>query len=516
MNKRKFTGLIVLMVVSVVAIIWVQVTWIGNSVRVQSEQFDFFVINSLRNTASSMETNRRMNFLNDMFISGYSALPQTVMRSANAGVTPESFSIESKSTSETDSVEIVVSTNNNPPVTMKVSRDDARATLQSSIVVAPDEYMRWVQQQAIEFQSMSNQLVSEMFGWERNMKINREELLHTLQGELTASGIDTPFEFAIIRGDSIVDGVYSKVRSKDFRESPYKVNLFAEGLLRKGETLSVVFPRKTNYVLGSMGLMLGGSGLFLLIIISTFALSLWFIIRQKKTSEMQADFINNMTHEFKTPLATISLAADTIANSRVISDQDKVRHFVGMIKKENSRMNSQVETILQIATLDKHEMDFRFSETDLHDVIIKAIDTIEIQVTERGGMINRHLEAGNSIITGDAEHLRNLVHNLLDNANKYSERAPEITITTGSNESGIILSVQDKGIGMSKTVQNRVFERFYRESSGNIHNVKGFGLGLNYVKAITDAHGGTVTVESEQGAGSIFRVFLPFNGQSRA
>ncbi len=516
MNKRKFTGLIALMVVSIVAIIWVQVTWIGNSIRVQSEQFDFFVINGLRNTARSMETNRRMNFLNEMFIRGYSSLPGAVMRSATPGAMSESFSIESKASSDNDSVEVIVSTNNNPPYTLRVSRDDPRATAQSSIVVGSNEYMRWVQQQAIEFQSMSNQLVSEMFAWERNAKLNKEELLHTLQGELTASGINTPFEFAIIRGDSIVDGVWSKTKVKDFRTSPYKVSLFAEGLLRKGETLSVVFPRKTNYVLGSMGLMLGGSGLFLLIIISTFALSLWFIIRQKKTSEMQADFINNMTHEFKTPIATISLAADTIANSRVISDENKVRHFVGMIKKENLRMNKQVETILQIATLDKHEMDFSFSEVDLHEVIRQAIETVEIQVADRGGVITQHLDAENKIITGDAEHLRNLVHNLLDNANKYSERSPEISVSTVSNDSGIFLSVEDKGIGMSKAVQHRVFERFYRETTGDIHNVKGFGLGLNYVKAITDAHGGTVTVESEQGVGSIFTVFLPFNTESRA
>lgn len=516
MNRRKFTGLIVLMVVSVFAIIWVQVTWIGNSIRVQSEQFDFFVINSLRNTARSMETNRRMNFLNDMFISGYSALPQAISRSANPGVTSESFTIQSRTTSDTDSVEIVVSTNNNPPVRKKVPREEAPDAVQNGIVVGSEEYLRWVQQQSIEFQSMSNQLVSEMFGWERNMQLNKEELLHTLQGELTASGIKTPFEFAVIRGDSIVDGVYAKVKPREFIDSPYKVNLFAEGLLRKGETLSVVFPRRTNYVLGSMGLMLGGSGLFLLIIISTFALSLWFIIKQKKTSEMQADFINNMTHEFKTPIATISLAADTIVNNRVISDEDKVRHFAGMIKKENSRMNSQVETILQIATLDKHEMDFRFSETDMHDVINQAIDTIGIQVTDRGGELLRHLDASQSIVTGDAEHLRNLVHNLLDNANKYSEGAPKITIRTRSNESGIFLSVEDKGIGMSKAVQHRVFERFYRETTGNIHNVKGFGLGLNYVKAITDAHGGNVSVESEPGKGSTFTVFLPFNSEARA
>jgi two-component system phosphate regulon sensor histidine kinase PhoR len=306
------------------------------------------------------------------------------------------------------------------------------------------------------------------------------------------------------------------VKKKDFLNSPYKVNMFAQGLLRKGEILSVVFPRKTNYVLGTMGFMLGGFGLFLLIILSTFALSLWFIIKQKKTSEMQADFINNMTHEFKTPLATISLAADTIANNRVITDEDRVRHFVSMIKKENSRMNRQVETILQIATLDKHEMDFSYSPVDIHDIISEAIDTIEIQVTDRGGVINRQFDAERSVIRGDNEHLRNLVHNLLDNANKYSERAPEITVSTHNNESGVFLEVADRGIGMSKTVQNRVFERFYREATGNIHNVKGFGLGLNYVKAITDAHGGTVTVESESGKGSIFTVFLPYTNESRA
>ncbi len=516
MNMRKFTGLIVLMVVSVLAIVWVQVTWIRNSVRSQNEQFDFFVINSLRNTAYSMENNRRMSFLNEMFIRGYSALPQAIQRSSSPGLESGSFSIQSTSTAKNDSVEIVVSTNDNPPVKMKVTREEAREKMGNSIVVGNDEYMRWVQQQAAEFQSMSNQLASEMFVWEKKKEINKEELLQTLKGELAATGIDTPFEFAVIRGDSIIDGVFSRVKHKEFLDSPYKVSLFTQGLLRRGEVLSVVFPRKANYVLGTMGLVLGGFGLFLVIIISTFALSLWFIIRQKKTSEMQADFINNMTHEFKTPLATISLAADTIANNRVITDENKVRHFISMIKKENSRMNRQVETILQIATLDKHEMDFAFNPTDLHEVINQAIETIEIQVADRGGVIHRNLGAENSVITGDAEHLRNLVHNLLDNANKYSEKEPEITVRTRSNDSGIFLEVADRGIGMSKSVQTRVFERFYRETTGNIHNVKGFGLGLNYVKAITDAHGGTVTVESEQGKGSIFTVFLPFRNESRA
>ncbi|MCU0377972.1 MAG: HAMP domain-containing histidine kinase [Bacteroidales bacterium] len=516
MNKRKFIGLILLMVLSLGGIIWVQVTWIGNAIRVRNDQFDFFVINSLRNTASSMETSRRMSFLNEKLVSGSPVSPRLQHQGTMQGSFSGSLTIESSSASDQDSVEIVVATNNNPPVRMKVARDAAGTTVQQEVVIGSDEYIQWMQRRAGEFQSMSNQLITEMFVWEKELAIDKQELNRTLKSELAASGIETPFEFAIIRGDSLSDGIWSKVKEKEFKNSPYQVTLFSEGLLRKGETISVVFPYKTNYVLGSIALILGGSGLFSLIILSTFALSLWFIISQKKISEMKSDFINNMTHEFKTPIATISLAADTITNNKVIADEDKVRHFAGMIKKENARMNRQVESILQIATLDRQEVEFDFSETDIHDVITRAIETVEIQVTERGGVIRRHLDADRSVIAGDAEHLRNVIHNLLDNANKYSENAPEITVRTSSDDRGVKIVVEDKGKGMTRAVQSRVFERFYRETTGNIHNVKGFGLGLNYAKAITDAHGGNISVESEPGKGSRFSLFLPFNGNARA
>ena len=516
MNNRKFIGLISLMVISLLGIIWIQITWVGNAIKVRNDQFDFFVINSLRNTARAMEASRRMSFLNEQFLSGYpdpSLQNQSQGNNQMRGNFSGSLTINSDAYPGEDSVEIVISTNDNPPVKMKVPRE---GNVQQSIMVAPDEYMRWMHRRAGEFQSMSNQLITEMFAWEKDLKIDKNELDRILKSELAASGIKTPFEFAIFSMDTISDGLFSKVKTKEFKSSPYQVNLFSDGLVRKGETVSVVFPHKTNYVLGSIALILGGSGLFSLIIIATFALSLYFILTQKKISEMKSDFINNMTHEFKTPIATISLAADTITNTRVIADENKIRHFVGMIKKENARMNRQVETILQMATLDKRETEFDFTEVDFHDVINHAIDTIEIQVTERGGVINRLLEAENSMLTGDAEHLRNLVHNLLDNANKYSESAPQITLTTANNGQGIIMTVADRGIGMTKAVQARIFERFYRQTSGNIHNVKGFGLGLNYAKAIIDAHGGTITVESEPGEGSRFTVFLPFNEEARA
>jgi two-component system phosphate regulon sensor histidine kinase PhoR len=221
-----------------------------------------------------------------------------------------------------------------------------------------------------------------------------------------------------------------------------------------------------------------------------------------------------MTHEFKTPIATISLAADTITNSKVIKDEVSIRHFIGMIKKENSRMNKKVETILQIASLDKKEIEFKYENVSIHTIIEHALETIEIQVHQRNGKIKLSLNAEHPFIYGDGEHLTNLVNNLLDNAIKYSPESPEIIITTGNNEKGIILSVEDKGIGMTKAVQSKIFERFYRQSSGNVHDVKGFGLGLNYVRSIIEAHKGNITVYSEPGKGSRFEIFLPFNWEN--
>jgi two-component system phosphate regulon sensor histidine kinase PhoR len=229
---------------------------------------------------------------------------------------------------------------------------------------------------------------------------------------------------------------------------------------------------------------------------------------------MKSDFINNMTHEFKTPIATISLAADTITNPKVINDEPSIRHFIGMIKKENSRMDKKVETILQMASLDKKEIHFRFENLSLHEVIEHAVDTIDIIIRQRNGRVTMKLNAQEPVVCGDSEHIFNLVNNLLDNAIKYSPESPDITIETQNKGNGIMMSVSDKGTGMTKSVQAKIFERFYRQSSGNVHDVKGFGLGLNYVRAIVDAHKGNITVTSEPGKGSRFDVYLPFNPEN--
>jgi len=225
---------------------------------------------------------------------------------------------------------------------------------------------------------------------------------------------------------------------------------------------------------------------------------------------MKSDFINNMTHEFKTPIATISVAADSIANQKVIQSPERIRYFVDMIKKENLRMNRQVEDILTIARLDKKEFEFKWEAFNLHAVIENAIQSILLQVEKKGGTITSELLAANPVATSDPSHFANLIYNLLDNANKYSLNEPQITISTRNTSKGVVITIADQGIGMSKIVQNRIFERFYRQTSGNIHNVKGFGLGLSYVKAVVEANKGGISVHSEPGKGSTFEVFIPF------
>jgi two-component system phosphate regulon sensor histidine kinase PhoR len=225
---------------------------------------------------------------------------------------------------------------------------------------------------------------------------------------------------------------------------------------------------------------------------------------------MKSDFINNMTHEFKTPIATISVATDSITNEKVVNDPEKIRYFAGMIKKENNRMNQQVEDILTIARLDRKDFEFVWEATDVHELIKDAMQGIILQVEKRAGKIDLELNAVNPTVTTDHIHCTNVIYNLLDNAMKYSVEAPVLKITTINKTKGVLVSVEDNGIGMTKAVQSKIFERFYRQTSGNIHNVKGFGLGLNYVKAVLEANCGTISVQSEPGKGSRFEVFLPF------
>jgi len=330
-----------------------------------------------------------------------------------------------------------------------------------------------------------------------------------LNDELKNRDIPIEFQFGIF-SDSILYAHSEAADSAKLAGSEYKVELYPNAIFDRNLNLSVLFPGREGFIYRSLNWLLVASLIFSLFILTTFALSIFYILRQKKISEMKSDFINNMTHEFKTPIATISVATDSITNEKVVRDPERIKYFAGMIKKENARMNLQVEDILTIARLDRKDFEFNWEAIDSHELIKDAVQGIILQVEKRGGKIETHLDAKNSIITTDRKHCTNLIYNLLDNAMKYSAEAPEIAVATKNKANGVVISVQDSGIGMSKSVQSKIFEKFYRQSSGNVHNVKGFGLGLSYVKAVLEANRGNISVQSEPGKGSKFDVFLPF------
>lgn len=536
MGRKKFIWLIIMMLVSLIGIIWVQSVWIRNAVGTQNDNFDSAVIASINDAAGSIETSRELDFFNNFMFRGsraMSGLTDDILQYLGEGsyLSPAgeelSVRITNQAITRTPGQEpvvvihdTVIMANTDPaiifPSAERPANDDNVSIMsdRGSLYVQQQEFVEWVKKRQNEFQNMSNRMISEIYSWEKSLALDENEIAYALKRSLLFRNIHTPFEFAVIRNGVADEGSNKKSDVNDFIKSKYKVRLFPDNFIQQDLILSVIFPERTNYVLGSMAWVLSASLLFSLIILATFAMSLSFILRQKKISEMKSDFLNNMTHEFKTPIATISLAADTIVNSRVIGDEPKIRHFISMIKKENNRMNKKVETILQISSLDKREISFNFENLSLHTIIERAVDAIDIIVQQRTGKVNLHLDASEPVICGDEEHLYNLINNLLDNALKYSPGPPEITLGTRNNGSGIIIMVEDKGTGMSKSVQNRIFDRFYRKPSGNVHNVKGFGLGLNYVQAIVSAHRGNITVQSESGKGSRFDVFLPFNPEN--
>ncbi len=289
----------------------------------------------------------------------------------------------------------------------------------------------------------------------------------------------------------------------------YSVAVFQHSKMPPGE-LRVYFPNRTNIILSSLWKNAAGTALFAMIILSCFAYTLMVIFQQKKLSEMKTDFINNMTHEFKTPIATISLASDSIVSPMILGNPEKVQRFANIIKQENKRMNSQVEKVLQMALIDKRDFSLKFTEVNLHEVIQAAVENITLRVEKREGMVKPSLLATKSIIEGDHTHVANVINNLLDNAEKYSPDKPEISISTRDVSNGVEVTVQDNGIGISKEARKQIFDKFYRVPTGNLHDVKGFGLGLSYVKAMMTAHKGSVEVKSEPGKGSSFILTFPY------
>ena len=281
--------------------------------------------------------------------------------------------------------------------------------------------------------------------------------------------------------------------------------------LNPEEKLIVVVSGMKSFLLMSVGWMIAAAVFFSLIIITAFYLTIRTILTQKKLSEMKSDFINNMTHELRTPLATISIAVDTLKNEKVIGDRDKLKAIGNIIKAENTRMNLQVEQILQAAQLDITEVLKDKVPLHVHDVLKSISDKFSLQLAEKNATLELDFNAAQDVISGHKVHFVNMLSNLVDNALKYSKEDvdPVIVVSTKVEKNRILISVKDNGLGMTKDTASKVFDKFYRAHTGNVHNVKGFGLGLDYTKKMVEAHNGTISLETSLGKGSTFTVSLP-------
>jgi signal transduction histidine kinase len=331
-----------------------------------------------------------------------------------------------------------------------------------------------------------------------------------IAASLRDAGIELSYAYGVLAGNKdSLRLVKLPELSNEIKSSEFKTRLFPNDVFAEQNELALFFPDRKLFLLKQMGPMIAATVGFMSIIIFSFAYTVWTVFRQKKMAMQMVDFINNMTHEFKTPISTIALASEAIARPDVLTNIEKVIRYNDVIHDENIRMRHQVEKILQMAVLEEGDYELKLSPVDVHEIILNAVDNIALQIESKQGTIATALEADRHTANVDTVHITNIIHNLLDNASKYSSERPVIKVTSLNENNSLVIRVADNGIGMSAEDAKRAFDKYYRVSTGNQHDVKGFGLGLSYVKLMVEAHKGSVKIESQPGRGTTVEVRLP-------
>ncbi len=357
---------------------------------------------------------------------------------------------------------------------------------------------------------MVERIIDEMMNFNKPIKerLDVELLDSVIRKEMHNAGINLDFEFAVRNQN----GQYV-MASDNFEEQPrmFSRKLFPNDAFALPNNLVLYFPEQKSYIMQSVGFMVGSSSFLTLVILATFAFTIYIIIKQKKLSEIKTDFVNNMTHELKTPISTISLASQMLQDKSIPLQDKNFENISNVIYDESKRLGFQVEKVLQMAIFEKGKLKIKPQEIDVHELISNVVNNFIIQVRNQNGEIIQHLDAKNPVLKLDEVHFTNILFNLLDNAVKYSNGVTHITIGTRSTNNHFYINIEDKGVGISKENQKRIFEQFYRVPTGNIHNVKGFGLGLSYVKKIVEEHEGQIIMQSEKNKGTRFEIALPLN-----
>ncbi|MEL7122477.1 MAG: HAMP domain-containing sensor histidine kinase [Bacteroidota bacterium] len=492
MNQRIIWSIVTLMSIAVVGVVWLQIDLIRSAARVNEERFEKNVYDALNAVTARLEEEERKEIYN-YTTNGFAQ--RFFQREYSSGNNSSilSFDIESSLSVPKGLAPFRTRDLNTNPF----SDEDINA-------------QRW---KDMYIKNLSKRLLVD--------RIRLDYIEEALKQELSNRGININYDYAVYskkkKSHVIINGNYAVEENQpnavmntreDLFNSRYQIALFPQEVPSPG-WLKIFFPNKVGFFWESLLLNLIFTVLLAGLIIGCFAYVISVIFKQKKLSEMKTDFINNMTHEFKTPIATISLATDSITSPMIAGNPDKVQRFANIIRQENKRMNSQVEKVLQMAQIDKREFSLKLTDINLHEVVARAVENISLQVERKDGKVKTELEATKPIIEGDLTHISNMINNLLDNANKYTPDNPEILVTTRNVPNGVEVIVKDNGIGMTKEVRKHIFDKFYRVHTGNLHDIKGFGLGLSYVKAMITAHKGQIDVKSELGKGSSFILTFP-------
>ena len=502
------------------ALITVQAYWIKHSIQSEENQLGLTVSQVLSEISDELVKNETViNILEEL-------QPPVVQHQST---TVWNYRYDARSDLGADSDQVVYMDEHlivypNPPQPLKNQKveliDDSILVilgedemLEDTILISAmnhEQVRTELEKEWLEQETFVNKVVRRMMVEEQGIedKISRAQVEALLKEKLSEKGVDMPFEYAVYH-----EGQKPVFQSDNFNEYEnfkyFRASLFPGSLFSKPTFISVYFPNEKQHFRKSMGLIGGSSLLITLLILMLFSLALFIIFKQKRLSEMKNDFVNNMTHELKTPISTISLASQMLSDRSIPDEQKNLKQISRIIQAESKQLGFQVERVLQMAIFDHGQLKLKVQEVDMHDLIETVAQNFLLQIEKREGKLEFLPEADQAVVSGDSMHLTNVISNLIENAMKYTRRTPEITLTTSNENGHLVVSVSDNGIGISKEDQKRIFDKFYRVPTGNVHNVKGFGLGLSYVKLIVEHHGGTIKIKSEPDKGSRFDIHLP-------
>lgn len=506
MRKNYIQILIVVISAALVGLVAIQIYWIKNALILREDEFYrkvSFVLFQVSNKLERIEVHRILHQSQDLDANEMkeNVFPKLLLNTDSlVNHTHEDF--------EPNNIKIDLpghSVKTSPKEDNKTHQNNQQASQTGNLPTESRRYFR-----RLMLQEILEKMQHPDFYQPVKDRLDKQLLDSLLENEFMLAGIHTPYHYNVFdfSGNNLLDADAKMLNH--FRENSYNTKLYPSDVTEEPHFLSVYFPNQQAYLLQSMQEMLMASGAIILLVICSFAFTILTIFKQKNINSLKTDFINNMTHELKTPISTISLAAEALADPDISNNASFRSNYLGMIKEENKRLGMMVENVLRSALWDKPDFELQLEKIDIHQTIQEVITSLSLQIQVKGGKIETRFNASNSLLFADKVHIANLFYNLIDNAMKYTAQVPEVKIETRNDTSCLRILVTDNGIGISKENQKKIFDKFYRVPTGNIHNVKGFGLGLNYVKAVVDKHKGHIHVKSETGKGSCFEVCLPY------